>query len=350
MLRSQQTSTGSHKLMPTSTLSSPRVSFFICPVPICKRNNKILVCRFPHYAKAFGVSKEDLQSFHSIDRDVFSRLVTELDHNCDRAMQVMAMWLWLEEELGSPSLVLSVNSMPGYVLNAAFEEADMVLACIKSENSPPETPVTYSLITEEVKLEFLYENREYAMNGITRTLTEVCSRAFEDIAKQFQPNGCVKVTPLIRHGLHRGFRSSLGLKGVGPRAFCKETNVQVFVQSVPQPLQASRDIQDRPPSPKNPTEDLSLDAETLFLTFSKGYPLTEKELQTFFLRTYGDVVQDIFMQEKRSGTEPLYARAVFHSPDNIATIMEGQERIRFFVNGKHVWCRRFVSRSKNRSV
>lgn len=133
---------------------------------------------------AYNLSSEELQSFHTIDRELFTRLVTELERDRDLAMRAMAFWLWAEE-VGYPSVILSVHNMPGMLVNAALDEVVSVLECLDSETMPPpETPITFILMHEEVTLDGVYANRGFALAGVSRVLTEVCSRAFADNVEQ----------------------------------------------------------------------------------------------------------------------------------------------------------------------
>ncbi|GAB4851480.1 hypothetical protein Ancab_030882 [Ancistrocladus abbreviatus] len=52
------------------------------------------------------------------------------------------------------------------------------------------------------------------------------------------------------------------------------------------------------------------DERSIFLTFSKGFPVYESEIREFFTRMYGDVVEAIHMEEVGANKQALYAQLV----------------------------------------
>ncbi|KAL2534349.1 Uncharacterized protein Adt_07700 [Abeliophyllum distichum] len=53
---------------------------------------------------------------------------------------------------------------------------------------------------------------------------------------------------------------------------------------------------------------------TMFVTFSRGYPVAEREVRHFFSTNFGDCIESFHMQEVRPHEQPLYARVVFLKP------------------------------------
>ncbi|KAM5584922.1 hypothetical protein ABKV19_004345 [Rosa sericea] len=93
-------------------------------------------------------------------------------------------------------------------------------------------------------------------------------------------------------------------------------------------------------------EAVSADDRTIFLTFSKGYPISEKEVREFFTRKYGEFFDAIHMQEVQAEDhQPLYARLVVRSASFIPVVLEGQSKAKFSINGKHVWARMYVKKN-----
>ncbi|XP_024200604.1 uncharacterized protein LOC112203939 [Rosa chinensis] len=93
-------------------------------------------------------------------------------------------------------------------------------------------------------------------------------------------------------------------------------------------------------------EEVSADDRTIFLTFSKGYPISEKEVREFFTRKYGEFFDAIHMQEVQVvDQQPLYARLVVRSASFIPVVLEGQSKAKFSINGKHVWARKYVKKN-----
>ncbi|KAL6199571.1 hypothetical protein ACLB2K_029355 [Fragaria x ananassa] len=93
-------------------------------------------------------------------------------------------------------------------------------------------------------------------------------------------------------------------------------------------------------------EEVPADDRTIFLTFSKGYPISEKEVREFFTRKYGDIFDAIHMQEVPvEDQQPLYARLVVRYAFFIPMVLEGQTKAKFAINGKHVWARKYVKKN-----
>ncbi|KAF5203761.1 Rho guanine nucleotide exchange factor [Thalictrum thalictroides] len=337
---------------------------------------------------AFSVSTEELKSFHSIDRDLFTRLVIQLRCDVTQTMHVMALWLWLEE-IGYPSIVLTLRSLPEDVVGFVFQEAITILNCIQSEIPPSsssfhEIPRTYRFFQQEITLEFLYENRDYALNGINKMVSEVCNRAFDDINQQVTQIGRsqsisgnrgtagyvgkpvtkkersgttsgqlkMPVIPFIQHGLYPGFQPLFHVQGFSPMEFLEETNapmipdISIPVPNIPQRFEIGESCNKRSLNPRAqswfPTGVAPPEDRSMFMTFSRGYPITEEELRNYFNRGYGDVVQEIHMEQASANVQPLYAIVVFRSPATVAQILNGRSKVKFVVKGKHVWTRRFV--------
>ncbi|OVA18157.1 hypothetical protein BVC80_1835g574 [Macleaya cordata] len=77
------------------------------------------------------------------------------------------------------------------------------------------------------------------------------------------------------------------------------------------------------------------DDRTLFLTFSRGYPITERDVLDFFVLRYGDCVENIYLQQMEGNKQPLHARVVFYSASKISEVLEGKQRVNFTINGRH---------------
>ncbi|KAK1271517.1 hypothetical protein QJS04_geneDACA014143 [Acorus gramineus] len=92
-------------------------------------------------------------------------------------------------------------------------------------------------------------------------------------------------------------------------------------------------------------DDALADERTLFVTFSRGFPLTEEELREFFTRRYG-AIEKILIQETPMGIPPLYAKIMFYSPLVVNRIIRNLNKVKFLIGGKHVWARRYISKKK----
>nr|DAD29293.1 TPA_asm: hypothetical protein HUJ06_030761 [Nelumbo nucifera] len=131
------------------------------------------------------VTIEELRSFHSIDRELYSRLVIKLRRDISTSMQVIALWMWLED-VGYPNIIHKMLSLPDSLVKALADEALICLNCITSDSSPPPPtnnciPCTLGLMKQDISLQFFHDNRLSAIRGITKKLNNVCLRTFADI-------------------------------------------------------------------------------------------------------------------------------------------------------------------------
>jgi hypothetical protein len=51
------------------------------------------------------------------------------------------------------------------------------------------------------------------------------------------------------------------------------------------------------------------------------------------------------MQEVSAEEQPLYARLVVTSAAVIHSVLQGQSKAKFTINGKHVWARKYVRKN-----
>ncbi|KAL5711240.1 hypothetical protein ACHQM5_021718 [Ranunculus cassubicifolius] len=367
---------------------------------------------------SFTVSKEELDSFHSIDRSLFDRLVREFRRNANQIMQVMALWLWMETEFGHPSMTLLLEETPANILPVFEESVAMLDFLLSSGNIPrPATPVTLGMmnailphdtpVEERIDFEIVYDNREEAVVGVGKHLADVCLRTFDDItappqagnngvqnlapqagnnavqnldpfAEPFVPGQLQQaplprpVGPVIGYGMHPGFFPAPDFRGFGPVNAFAQPNVPMIFEGVP-PLpvfSGGRQHEGGQSSTQNQSQRQEIitgqfevgessnqaprqavrapveERNVMFLTFSRGYPVSAEELHDYFLRQHGDVVESIQMERTRQGTQPMYARVVFRSPTTVDDILSGNEKVKIHINRKHVWCRRFVTKNR----
>lgn len=55
------------------------------------------------------------------------------------------------------------------------------------------------------------------------------------------------------------------------------------------------------------------------------------------------------MQEVVEGEQPLYAKLAVMSGSDIETILNGKQKAKFSINGKHVWARKYVAKNHKSS-
>ncbi|KAL9230517.1 hypothetical protein vseg_005856 [Gypsophila vaccaria] len=84
---------------------------------------------------------------------------------------------------------------------------------------------------------------------------------------------------------------------------------------------------------------------TIFLTFSKGYPISEVELRDFLYRTFGDIIETLFMQDVSASEQPLYAKLVVRDGRAMHVVLGNEGKAKFSINGKHVWARKYIRKN-----
>ncbi|XP_044502378.1 uncharacterized protein LOC123223303 [Mangifera indica] len=96
---------------------------------------------------------------------------------------------------------------------------------------------------------------------------------------------------------------------------------------------------------RTPEED-----RTLFLTFSKGYPLSEDQIIRFFNDKYGPCVERVYVHwpvpRTVNAPPPLFGKVVFKMSSIPIWILNGHEQTKFKVDGKPLWCKKFEAKHK----
>lgn len=65
------------------------------------------------------------------------------------------------------------------------------------------------------------------------------------------------------------------------------------------------------------------------------------------IRSFGDVIETLNMQEVGEKEQPLYARLVVRDATAMEVVLSRQGRSKFSINGKHVWARKYVRKNPN---
>ncbi|XWS73754.1 hypothetical protein CRYUN_Cryun02cG0155700 [Craigia yunnanensis] len=97
------------------------------------------------------------------------------------------------------------------------------------------------------------------------------------------------------------------------------------------------------------TEDKArVDSEdrTLFMTLSRGYPVSNQKLHGFFVRKFGKCIEAIYMDQN---PKPLFCCVVLRSLSDMSSILGDKKLVKLFNNGNQVRARRFVPKSVKQS-
>ncbi|XP_043714743.1 uncharacterized protein LOC122663103 [Telopea speciosissima] len=252
----------------------------------------------------FDVTVDELKWFHGIDRDIFTVLVINLGRDIEESMRIIGFWLFLEE-LGHPNIILRMLSSPDTVIDSAATEAVLCLNCIDKDESPKinEFPSTKKLINRDISLSFCPHIRVSAVSKISKFVSDFGHKVFDDIVQK-----AIKHRSRVRDGQKTGF----GMMGTSSSGFR--------------------------PYGSHPDE------RTIFVTFARGYPISENELRDFFNMTYGECVEMIHMQKLSPNGQAMCGRVAFRSYETMEVILEGmdkEEKMKFWINGKHAWARKY---------
>lgn len=83
---------------------------------------------------------------------------------------------------------------------------------------------------------------------------------------------------------------------------------------------------------------------TMFVTFSRGHPVCRGEVINFLTKRYGQCIESFKMHKAVVAYgHPLSARIVFYSPSTIDEILNGEAKVKFTINRKHVWMKKSVT-------
>ncbi|KAF8403067.1 hypothetical protein HHK36_011161 [Tetracentron sinense] len=313
------------------------------------------------------VTIEELKLYHSIDRELYARLVLKLRRDAGESMQVIALWLWLEEA-GYDNLVKKMLPLPDALVNALADESVTCLACIETgqiQYLPDnyDIPLIHSLMQKDISLQFFTENRANAIRGVTKFVNDVCTRAFNDIVLQASEisgqrmgSGVIprgegsSASKSGRHAMaqpsffqplvHPGYSLPFFSGQIGSPSHLVSGGANV--SEVPVSIDSRGTANYQLTLGAEISEEVPQENRTIFLTFSKGYPISEGEVMEFFTRKYGDCIETIYMQEVAANAQALFARLVIRQASTIAVILNGKDKKKFVIDGKHVWARRYV--------
>ncbi|KAK3206105.1 hypothetical protein Dsin_020151 [Dipteronia sinensis] len=239
-----------------------------------------------------GFTLKHLLDFHNIDRELYRRLVLQLGIDPFSSKKIVALWVVLERIFHFRDFVKNTKKLDSKLLMELVREAVKCLnffyrRTIGPVNSGvgvlPSTCIFVGIDSLSLDL-YICWNRVMLVKKIEEFMNDLGITIFEDIDGEF-------------------IRMKESKKGM--------TMTQASSSSI-----------DR----------------TLFVTFSKGHPVTKEQLSDFFNRKYGEnCVETIYM-----GQQGLYARVVVQSISYVTLILGEKELAQFSVDGKDIRVRRFV--------
>ncbi|KAJ9545551.1 hypothetical protein OSB04_025258 [Centaurea solstitialis] len=348
---------------------------------------------FPNIIPCPSISTEDYHLFYKNERRLFTFLLLSLHREVFHSTLVIGFLIWLEREgYASKNLVETIiNSLAPEAINQVVNEIGVCLK-ILHKNIPNNLtfdlasnniPLLQSLLDRKgINLGELHRNQDPIFSQVSTIAKDVSTKAFDDILEQFvsrnrgtlvvrSPGQAtqVPVAPIPSYNLRPYVRvyqnpavvarprqdaqvvQSYGMMHRPMVRLGGAANRQVVVTNLDPSYATSRGpyaLRDHPEDDDVPPEE-----RTIFLTFSKGYPISEEEVRHYFSRLFGDFIESIHMHDAGPENQSLYARIVAHSLSTARAVIErdGVEgKSKFCINGKHVWARRFVKRTPSRNT
>ncbi|KAJ9545594.1 hypothetical protein OSB04_025301 [Centaurea solstitialis] len=343
---------------------------------------------FPMTIECPNISKEDYNIFYQHERRLFTFLIAFLHREIVESTLVLGFLIWLEREgYTSKNLVRTmVDSLSLSTISLVVDEVVACLKCIEKKgnklllegsNMKYDISLLNNLLDRKrICLKEFHENRDSIFSEVSQIANDVYSNALKDILQQFIRGGTPLTTvppkevntgigsegsrylghrfpfPSYEINNYLGFRPELGFTKHQdwPMASLERANAALLT-----PMLDFRQHKDLCLNSPLITRDLEYeipaDDRTVFLTFSKGYPISESEVKDYFTRNFGDFIEAIHMHDVGPDEQPLYARIVACSPSMVNTIVgrDGPEgKSKYNINGKHVWARKYVKKKPTR--
>ncbi|XP_042426017.1 uncharacterized protein LOC122013868 [Zingiber officinale] len=323
-----------------------------------------------------------LHAYHDEERRIFSRMVFILGLEPNLSMKIIAFWLWLEENK-CKDVVQRLNSLDDRYLLRVCDVAKSFLDSLQ---------LSYSSMDHAYPSEghFKQAFRDVAICGINYYLDNVCHKVLLDIRKQVHQSyieklveemgrvhfgsefvrktGCshIRIENFTDGSRIKEGNSYMMRKELTPLDLNKIKSRNRFFDNMRNSFQTNDDflrcedlVQYHSTTKDVANSSLSSnvssstnrkiprDERTLFVTFSNGHPLSEEQLQAFFMRHFGDV-ERVYAPERADNKPPLYAHVTFCSPATLVRVLNGNGnvKVKFVIEGKQLWARRFVPKNE----
>ncbi|KAG5018591.1 hypothetical protein JHK82_014534 [Glycine max] len=274
------------------------------------------------------ITKEEFYQFYKKDREVFSCLVIKLARNPAQSLLVMALWLRLENT-GFPNVISKLASLLDTLFNAQANEAETCLKWLELENAPVPNSgslsLTSTLIHGETSLQLFSQKRFTAITGIKSILNKICARIFTDILQNILCSTGTVLPNTYRPSIVPGFPHPL----FGPFTIPPINFVELDL-SDPKIWEN-----------KGPCDDVTDDDKTMFVTFSRGIPVTEEEVRHLFTNYFGDCIKVLNMGNADTSDQVLFATMVLKNVETVDRILNAKHIAKFQINGKHIWTRKY---------
>ncbi|KAI3761791.1 hypothetical protein L1987_52213 [Smallanthus sonchifolius] len=342
---------------------------------------------FPMAVSSPSISREDYHLFYKKDRSLFTILLVVLHREVVQSILVMGFLLWLERE-GYTSKNL-VETIIGSLTRESIDRvADEVVICLKFlekksnkfvfKGSYDISLLQCFLDRKSLHLEDLYRDRGTIFDEVSRIANEVSNKAFDDILERFircgEPlvvhtpqevnvgggvGGFRYVGPVVAFpsydvSKYDGFYRQMIDGGVEDAHQQALVTLGVYLREQRNSVMNRLNARNHSASVvRDSKEEIPQENRTIFLTFSKGYPISENEVREYFTRIFGDFIETIFMQPVEPENQPLFARIVARTPTMVSEVVDrdgADGKSKYYINGKHVWARKYVKRTPSKDA
>ncbi|XP_047095286.1 uncharacterized protein LOC124707668 [Lolium rigidum] len=309
----------------------------------------------------------ELALFHGQDRSLFHRLVRDLSQDAESMRWVMAFWLWLESA-GHHNFIHRVSAMPGPVVRRFVEEA---LACLarlagrKLAGAGELLPCTNALLAERIENVSYFDERRGEVAPSVRSLYKnICRVVFNDACLADDAVFLPRTATTNRVGGSGtsapravGTPVVAAFAGTAPVVRNRNTAAVSFSQLnamaapwCPIPIRAAAYEQQQQQPQQEAISPIPEEFRSLFITFSRGYPISKEDIEEFFNAIHGPCVEAVMVERAPSGQMPVYGRVVLRSPDMIPLLLGGQQTAKYIIKGKHLWARIFVPTARHPTI
>lgn len=279
------------------------------------------------------ISTEELYQFHKTHREVFCFLVFKLHRDLAKSLLVMALWIWLEYN-GYPQITHEVMDVPYTFVNGLVDEAVSCLECLEEENfvvpNNGGLPLTTRLTKSGISMKIFKHKRYTIIAGIKSVLKNICTRIFSDLVQI-----ALRIN-INRAGTSQGNISHITIPGFPHPLFGTFDMTPMDTVSL--------DLFDERIWTKGPCDDVTPDDKSMFVTFSRGFPVSRDEVIKLFTYAYGNCLEDLSMGNPDENKQSLFAMVVLKTVEIVDQILNGKRVAKLRINGKHIWVRKYERR------
>ncbi|KAJ1698377.1 hypothetical protein LUZ63_006889 [Rhynchospora breviuscula] len=254
----------------------------------------------------------DILAFHKIDRAVYEKFIA---HGMELAMarNAVALFMWLDQ-LGIDMISQIVQIINPTRIFKLINEVDSVLHCLRQEDGSSnytEIPLMTSLARNSLDIRFFNFHKDVIVKGLAYILDGVGRIVFDD----------------HMYELLHAYEADMAAARAGLSAGMPPVPLGLAV--IYDPTAAVPSIED---------------ARSMFITFSKGLPIRREEIMEHFTERWGDCIDRVMMERTPPGGTPMYGRIVFKSDTYISLVLNGERVVKYNINGRQLWARKYVPR------